>query len=171
MKKILLVSLILPLLAACSSPSTEEATLQTGDTQDNTASLMSNIYVVDLGNTTLQPTTIGCEDSLVTVPLDLSGSIDPIFDTLATLLNLPQNMYSNSGRYNALDQSNLVIASFANQGGTVTAYLSWTVMLGGICDNPRFSEQILQTLGQFTGVQTINVYVNNQPLEQFLSMQ
>ena len=44
-------------------------------------------------------------------------------------------------------------------------------MLGGVCDSPRFEAQIEQTALQFSTVSSVEVFINDIPLQDVLSQQ
>jgi hypothetical protein len=48
--------------------------------------------------------------------------------------------------------------------------LSGTMMLGGVCDNPRVEAQLEETALQFPTVSQVSVFVNSRPLEEVLSL-
>jgi hypothetical protein len=53
--------------------------------------------------------------------------------------------------------------------GKATIKLSGSLVLNGICDNPRVEAQIEQVALQFSTVKSVQVYLNNIPLQQALS--
>jgi hypothetical protein len=81
-------------------------------------------------------------------------------------------LYGESGLYNALWQSNLVVErAEVDANGTATAALTGQVMLGGTCDTPRFKAQIEQTMLSVPGVSAAVILLNGQPIDQALSQQ
>jgi hypothetical protein len=54
--------------------------------------------------------------------------------------------------------------------GKATIKLSGTLMLGGVCDNPRVKAQLEQTALQFSTVKDVAIFINNVTLDQALSL-
>ena len=54
-------------------------------------------------------------------------------------------------------------------GGKATINLSGSLVLNGVCDDPRVEAQIEQIALQFSTVKTVAVFLNNIPLQQALS--
>jgi hypothetical protein len=55
------------------------------------------------------------------------------------------------------------------EDGEAIVKLSGTLMLGGVCDNPRVEAQLEETALQFSTVSRVSVFVNGVPLEGLLS--
>ncbi len=113
---------------------------------------------------------IGCGDSLVPVEFQITPTTDPLAAALAELLALRDRTYGESGLYNALYQSKLSVESIAHEDGSVTVRLTGDLVLGGVCDNPRFEAQIRETVLQFPDVHEVAVFINDVPLEEALSL-
>jgi len=134
-----------------------------------------NIYLVAIEDNGKSGKLIGCGDSLVAaqVKYGLSRGADTAKDTLIKLFAVKQQYYGESGLYNALYQSDLKVDSLtvdANKKATLN--LSGTMMLGGVCDNPRFEEQIRGTVLQFKDLYNdVEIFVNGKPLKELLSGQ
>lgn len=89
---------------------------------------------------------------------------------LEALLSLNEQFYGQSGLYNALYQFNLQLEGVTIEGGKAIINLSGTLMLGGVCDNPRVEAQIEESALQFSTVREVSVFVNGKPLEEILSL-
>jgi hypothetical protein len=88
---------------------------------------------------------------------------------LNNLLAINDQFYGESGLYNALYQSDLVVQGINIQNGRATIALTGTLTSGGVCDDPRIMEQLRQTALQFSTVNSVAITVNGVPLESLLS--
>ena len=141
-------------------------------TQAPAAALTSQvkIFLVAIGDKGQAGKQIGCDDSIVAVERPIEPTSEPLKAALEQLLSLREREYGQSGLYNALYQSELKLDSVTVSGDKATVAISGKMQLGGICDNPRFEAQILETVLQFPEVKQVEVTVNGTPLEQVLSM-
>lgn len=116
---------------------------------------------------------IGCGDSLIPVETTVSAADDAsaIQATLELLLATEWANHPASGLYNALSQSALRVESVSVEGGTATAHLVGTVMMGGVCDTPRFKAQLEELVLQFASVQEVFIFINGEALNEVLSQQ
>ena len=132
-----------------------------------------NIYFVAVDDGGKSGRLIGCNDSLVPVQAKYGLLKDEgtAKDTLTKLFAVKQQNYGDSGLYNALYQSDLKVDSLtATSTKKATLQLSGTMTLGGVCDNPRFEEQIRETVLQFKNLySSVDIYVNGKPLKDLLS--
>lgn len=126
------------------------------------------IYLVALDSSDGE--VIGCGDTLIPIEITLKNSAHPIQDTLYQLLILHEQYYGQSGLYNALYQSRLVIDSVVlDSDGTALVNLSGELMLGGTCDVPRVQAQLERTVNQFESVGKVKLFLNGRPLDEILS--
>jgi hypothetical protein len=136
-------------------------------------SSMLNIYLVALEDNGKSGKLIGCGDSLVgaQVKYGLTKDETTAKDTLAKLFAVKQQYFGESGLYNALYQSDLKVESLtADANRKATLNLSGSMMLGGVCDNPRFEEQIRATVLQFKDLYAdVDIFVNGKALKDLLS--
>ena len=123
-----------------------------------------NIYMVALegGN-------VGCGDGLVAVRQTVPATNAPLTAALNQLLSQKSQYYGESGLYNALYQSNLRVSRITRSGSAWRVYLTGTLRLGGVCDNPRVKAQLEQTALQFSTVKSVRFFVNGKALETLLS--
>ena len=152
------------------SPTPTVVQQQITPTLTSSATTSANLYFVALADNGKSGEKIGCNDSLVAVSTNISGE-DSIQATLNELLSYKQQYYGQSGLYNSLYQSNLTIESITIDDGVATVNLTGTVQLGGACDNPRFEQQLMTTILQFPSIESVDIYVNNKPLAEVLSLQ
>lgn len=127
-----------------------------------------NIYMVALEDNGKSGPKIRCNDSLVAIKREVS-SPEVLRGALTELLSYKQQYFGESGLYNALYQSNLQIHEIEIENGVATVELTGQVQLGGICDNPRFEEQLKATVLQFPTVTKAAIFINSRPLAEIVS--
>lgn len=147
-------------------PSTAEATAEpTPPTVDRV-----HIYLIALEDGGHSGPAVGCGDSAVAVEVPVEPTTAPLEAALTALLSIKDQFYGQSGLYNALSLSDLSVAQAVIEDGVATVELVGTMMLGGVCDNPRVEAQLMQTALQFPTVSEVHVFVNGTPLEEVLSL-
>ncbi len=127
------------------------------------------IFLIALNDNGKAGKKIGCDDSVVPVERTVPASSAVLTAALKELLALRDQNYGSSGLYNALYQSKLNLASVAVTSGRANIQLTGTLMLGGVCDSPRFAAQIEQTALQFSTVQQVAVTINGVAMDKALS--
>ena len=63
----------------------------------------------------------------------------------------------------------LEIEDIRIEDGIATINLIGKMQLGGVCDNPRFLEQLKATALQFDTVKEVRITINGNSLEELLS--
>ena len=132
-------------------------------------SMRVKIFMIALNDAGRLGKKIGCGDSVVAVERIIPTTNAVLRASLNDLLSVHEQDYGQSGLYNALYQSTLKVDDITLIAAKATIYLSGKVLLGGVCDNPRFDAQIKETALQFSTVRQVSVFVNKIPLEQILS--
>ena len=127
------------------------------------------IFLIALEDNGQSGTSVGCGDSAVAVTVVISRTQGVLKAALEELLSIKEQYYGESGLYNALYQSDLQLKSVVIDQGKAIIHLTGTVMLGGVCDSPRFEAQIEETALQFSTVSNVEVFINDIPLEDVLS--
>jgi hypothetical protein len=128
------------------------------------------IFLIALQDNGQSGQKIGCDDSLIPVQVAISPTQDLLPAALEELLCLNEAYFGQSGLYNALYQSDLKLDSVSIEQGEAIIHLSGTLVLGGVCDNPRVEAQLQMTALQFATVSQVSVYVNGKTLEEALSL-
>jgi len=126
------------------------------------------IFLIALNDNGKSGPLVGCGDSVVGVERETAPTAAPLTAALKELLALHAQTYGQSGFYNALYQSDLQVERVAIVNGAATIQLTGTLMLGGVCDDPRVAAQIQNTALQFSTVRSVVVLLNGVPLEQML---
>ena len=148
------------------------------------ASAMSNLFAVTQTASDAQRTSlpvylvalgegqVGCGDALRAIPRTVPASDQPWQAAIEALLGVDPAAVEQAGLYNALANSSLQLESMTvDAQGTATIRLTGQLSLGGVCDNPRVAEQIVQTALQFPAVRRVMVFLNSEPLDTVLSGQ
>jgi hypothetical protein len=128
------------------------------------------IYLIAIDDNGQSGQLIGCGDSGVAVDVEIQPTQEVLRASLEKLLSTKDQFYGQSGLYNALYQSDLQIDSISLQDGTAVIDLAGTIILGGVCDNPRAEAQLESTVLQFSTVQEVSIFVNGRPLQDVLSL-
>ncbi len=130
----------------------------------------AKIFMIAVGDNGDAGNKIGCGDSVVGVIVTLSDPAAPLRSVLEKLLAVKSQYYGQSGLYNALFRSDLQLKSVTIKNGVADIYLTGSLTLGGVCDNPRVQAQFEETARQFSTVNQVNVYINNKNLLDLLSL-
>ncbi len=115
-------------------------------------------------------TLVGCGDSAIPITVTIPPTQGVLRAALEKLVSAKNQFYGESGYYNALYQSDLQVAGVTIEQGKAIINLTGSVILGGVCDAPRIEAQIEQTALQFSTVNEVNVFINDVPLEDVLSL-
>ncbi len=131
---------------------------------------MVQIFLVAVDDNGQSGALVGCGDSLVPVQVEIQPSQGVLRASMEALLALKQQFYGQSGLYNALYQSDLHLDGLSLAAGKATIYLSGSLTLGGMCDNPRVAGQLESTARQFPTVTDVSIFINGKPLADVLSL-
>ncbi len=171
-KLILLVYLALFLvLPACGETQSPVSGTDTPTLPEATQGVqMVQIFLIAIGDNGQSGLRTGCNDSVLAVQVEAGPTQDVLQAALEELLSLKEQFYGQSGLYNALYQSDLALESVSIEQGKATIYLSGSLVLGGVCDNPRVEAQLKETALQFPAVSQASIFINGQTLEEVLSL-
>jgi hypothetical protein len=133
------------------------------------AEQMVKIVLIALEDNGQSGTPVGCGDSAIPINVTIPRTQAVLRAALEKLFSAKQQFYGESGYYNALYQSDLQVAGVTIEQGKATIRLTGTILLGGTCDAPRVQAQIEQTALQFSTVSEVDVFINEVPIEEFLS--
>lgn len=121
---------------------------------------------IDLGMVALddggaQGPLFGCNDSLITVPDEIQLLGNTEHQVRAAVQRL---LVRDPGAdFNIFHDQNLIVEEVTIAGGTATIHFAGSLILAGVCDEPRVEEQLKATATQFVGVTNIEIMVNGQP--------
>jgi len=139
-------------------------------TQQTPIRQMVNIYLIALEDNGISGKLVGCGDSVIPVQVEIQPTQGVLRAALEALISTKDQYYGESGLYNAFYQSDLQLAGVTIEDVKAIIHLSGTLMLGGVCDNPRVAAQIVETALHFSTVKDVSVFVNDKPLEEVLSL-
>lgn len=166
------VTVAIPLATNMVPPPTPVRSTATTISPNPTAAEQTvKIFLIALEDNGQSGPLVGCGDSVVPATVTIPRTQGVLRAALQKLLSTKEQFYGESGLYNALYQSDLELESVAIDQGKAIIHLTGTVMLGGVCDSPRFEAQIEQTALQFSTVSNVEVFINDIPLEDVLSQQ
>lgn len=115
-------------------------------------------------------TLIGCNDSLITVPLAVPASITN-WQGLLSWMYTELLAQTNKGTFEtALPPSGLTLQSLTTTATGAHVALTGTLTLGGACDTPRVEEQLKKVVSQFPQFTTIKITMNGTGLAEYLSV-
>ncbi len=130
------------------------------------------IFLIAVNDNGASGKIIGCGDSLIPVIIKIQPTLEVLRASLNKLFAMHgQKDYGVSGLYNALYQSNLSIESLNIVNREAVIRLKGSLVLGGVCDNPRIKAQLEESALQFSTVDKASVFINGVPLNQLLSSQ
>jgi len=157
-----------------SIPPTETPVLPTETAVPPTATpapetITVQVFLIALEDDGQSGRQIGCGDRAVPVQVVVPRTQGVLRAALEALLSIRDQYYGESGLYNALYQSDLRVEGITLESGEAIVNLSGTLMLGGVCDNPRVEAQLEETALQFSTVSRVSMFVNGVPLEDLLS--
>jgi spore germination protein GerM len=128
---------------------------------------MVKVFLVALGDNGKTGKKIGCEDSLVAVTRSVKSIAAPLKSALEELLTIPRDYDETLSNF--WGGNNLKIKSVSLRSGLATIRLTGDgPVITGICDEPRITSQIEETAKQFPTVKRVQIFVNNQRLEQVM---
>ena len=131
----------------------------------------ANIYMIALNDAGQSGQPVGCGDSAVPVLRTFPPTVAPLTAALQILLAQRTQYYGESGLYNALYQSNLMLEGVNIVNRVANINLVGQLTIGGVCDAPRLQAQIELTARQFSTIDGVTINVNGVSLSQLLSSQ
>ncbi|ODA39227.1 GerMN domain-containing protein [Desulfosporosinus sp. BG] len=147
-----------------TTPSPQEPSTQTAQ------EVQVKIFLIALDDKGKSGQDIGTGDSLVPVVRTIPTPNAPLKGAFDELLALKEPYYGQSGLYNALYRSDLKLVKAMITNGKAEIYLSGSLTLGGIMDNPRVENQLNATALQFSTVHEVQIYLNDKTLKDALSL-
>jgi hypothetical protein len=150
-----------------------DAQAETDTTVDGIKTGMIKLYFIELGTKDLKAYRIGCGDAVIGV----DAKYAPVKDekaaetALKMLFAVKNETYGDDKLFNSLYQSNLKVESLTvDKNKKATLKLSGSFNISGVCDTPRFEEQIRQTVLQFKDLYSdVEIFLNDKPLSVYLS--
>jgi hypothetical protein len=132
--------------------------------------LTLKVFLIAINDNGVSGKLVGCGDSAVAANVEVPYTTGVLRAALTKLLSIKDKNYGQSGLYNVLYQSNLKISALALKSGVATIHLTGKMTLAGECDNPRVQAELEETALQFSTVKSVQIYINNVPLQKALSL-
>ncbi|MBM4170786.1 MAG: GerMN domain-containing protein [Ignavibacteria bacterium] len=126
----------------------------------------STIYLVALEGTKLTGKTIGCNDILITKNINVIAKKTLLQATLDELLQYKEI----DELKNFIKGPGLMLVQVTVSAGMADVYFKGDFLISGTCDIPRIKEQLVETAKKFTEYKKVNFYINNQTLDEYLSV-
>ncbi len=149
---------------------TQAAAVETAVLTGTPGPQMVQIYLIAIDDNGQSGIPVGCGDSAVPAVVQIEPTQDVLKAALEALLSIKEQYYGQSGLYDALYQSDLLVESLKITDGVAEVHLAGSMVLGGECDDPRVQAQIEQTILQFSTVTKADVYINGNTLADALSL-
>ena len=109
---------------------------------------------------------IGCGDAIVPIEWGIPTTQAPLVAAIRELLSLKTRTLPNTSFTNALYRSNLVIQSIEVFSGKAIIRLVGELIVAESCDYPRVQNQIEQTALQFPDISSVDILINDVPIEE-----
>ncbi len=176
--------LFITLFSACSILAGEDTTIPPTEEQSSLPTLESipvatetapvkqlvTIYVVALEDSGISGKKIGCNDSLVPIEVQTESSLEFPWNAVEALLSLSPTALEASGLYTPFQQANLELVKYETDDKTAQVYLEGELMIGGVCDHPRIEEQLYATILQSGQIEEVEIFINGESLQDYLSL-
>ena len=144
---------------------TPQTTMPTPELEENEIA----VYFVDLGNKRNIENTFGCDDSLSYLTRQLEGNEQTTAGRIKTAVTYmvegTDRLVGKGGLYNVFYNSDLTVDRVEIENSTAMVYLTGELSVAGVCDNPRVEAQLTETAKQFEEVDTVEIYLNEEPLD------
>lgn len=169
MKKLLTMISVGLLLTGCnvtitpmttSTPSSSPISMTATPTPSATIATTTTLQIALVNEIGVpSATTFGCGDEIEMVNRSVSTTT-PLKTAIEELLSVHTRDYGMSGLTTALYQNSFTVDSVTITGTHADIDLSGTIMIGGVCDNPRIQEQIKKTILQFPTITSYQIKLN-----------
>lgn len=144
---------------------------------EETAVPAYKIFLVAPENKGADGKLIGCDDSIIAVdgtqtPTELTAESDTRDRMEAAYKELLANKdfeYSESGLQNTLYNSDITLESVMVDKSEAVIKLHGELNIGGTCDTPRAESQLVETALQFPEINSVEISLNGEALQDILS--
>jgi hypothetical protein len=127
---------------------------------EHTATEDVHVGLYALGDAGQQGYVFGCDDSLVTVDTQIQQQVTVENQVRAALQEMFR--YQHAELNNFFLDKHLYVHSVGVSEGVANIWLVGNPEFGGVCDDPRFQEQITATAMQFEHVNHVNIHLNGE---------
>ncbi|MBI1936575.1 MAG: GerMN domain-containing protein [Ignavibacteriales bacterium] len=126
------------------------------------------IYLTALQGSKLNGKVIGCNDKLIGIERKIIVERSPI-ETAINQLIMEKPAEVEELR-NFVKGPQLMLVQVTIAAGIADVYLTGDFDISTVCDISRIQEQLYETAKQFTDLKKVNFFINNQTLENYLSI-
>ncbi|MCC6643127.1 GerMN domain-containing protein [Candidatus Peregrinibacteria bacterium] len=172
MKKLSALTISLLFLTACSGTTASEKPTVTMSNDDSVTSF--KMFLITPEKASRNGEIIGCGDGMISTDVFSEEKPTTVTDKLTAaynqLLNFKTTPTPDPEMLNALANSNLKLDSVTIKDTTATIKISGELSLGGECDNPRVEAQLYTTGLQFHEISDLEIFINDKPLKDVLSL-
>lgn len=138
------------------------------ETKEEVNEISVKIYLVAYPGSKLNGKTIGCNDKLVSVERKIVAERSPIEAAINQLIS--EKPAEIEDLKNFVKGPQLMLVQVTIAAGAADVYLTGDFDISTICDISRIQEQLFETAKQFTDLKKVNFFINNQTLEDYLSI-
>ena len=124
----------------------------------------AQVYVIDTSAPTGDQI---CSEPVIPVTVNFSSTVAPLTAGVESMLTMDD--YGSEGLYNAFSLSNLTLDGIDIENRQAIISLSGELITLGNCDRVWMPAQIRQTALQYDTVDSVEILVNGQPLENVLN--
>lgn len=132
------------------------------------------VSLVSLGEGTPEAGSFGCGDMIFNIPkmTTASAEVNKVSQALTALLVMDEQRTTYQGEelYNALANSDLAVDRIEPAAGVLNVYLTGEISQGGVCDSPRIDEQLRSTVTANSDVDSVEIFINDEPISEVLSL-
>jgi len=125
-----------------------------------------NVYMVALQGTKLHGKLIGCNDILVPSVRTVLVEGNEVEASMNELLSAKDTEELK----NFVKGPALLLYQATTANGVADVYLKGDFNISTICDIQRIKEQLYETAKQFSEIKRVNIFINDQTLESYLSL-
>jgi heat shock protein HslJ/LysM repeat protein len=142
-------------------------------TGDSPPAKRVEFYLILRGDAGQSGPAVGCGDSAIAVWRDRTrtGSLQgDIRASLEELFSIQTATYGQSGYYHSLHDADLTVQSVTVDGDTATIELTGTLLPVGSCADAQMQAQILLTVFQYPGVNSVLITVDGKNVKQLFDV-
>lgn len=131
--------------------------------EDGHATEDIHVGLVAVEDAGVQGYEFGCNDSLVTVDTTMHQQVTVENEVRVALQTM--FAYEHPDLYNVFEDAPIFVHTVGVSDGVASIWLVGNPLIGGVCDDPRFLEQITATAVQFDEVDSVEIFLNGDPWE------
>ncbi len=137
------------LLSACTQPEAPSVETPEEEEEGRVETITLALVAMNDGVTTPPADSFGCGDTIEFIESDeepFGNASGDVLTALEELFAIEESLDPETGLYNSLAPSDIVVDSVTSDGMTTFVELSGSIISAGSCDDPRIEEQIRATV-------------------------